>query len=352
MIGSPAQSSGPAGRMDLDITVLICTRNRAEQLKAVLASAAAMRAPDGLRWELVVVDNGSTDHTPDVVRSFADRLPIRTVREDAAGLSNARNRGVAEARGRYICWTDDDVVIDEGWLAAYAAAFCAHPEAAVFGGRIRPVLEPPTPAWFARLADSWPLSTLLACRDFGDIPIPFDFARGLSPWGANFAVRTAEQRRVRYEPALGVSPHHRRVGEEAEVIYRILESGAGGWWTPDAVVTHIIPTKRQTLRYVYDYFGASGETVAYLDHTWPGEHHQASNHRDIARVRRPRVLLLAAALFDGALFSACWIVGARRRALQFLARMGFSMGAARLVRPAAPAPAGAFSLPASRPRRA
>lgn len=317
---------------NLDVTVVICTRNRASQLQNALASAAQMRIPDGLRWELVVVDNGSSDDTADVALSFADRLPVRVVREETAGLSNARNRGAAEARGRYICWTDDDVLIDSGWLAAYAAAFERHPEAAVFGGRINPVLEAPTPAWFARLANCWPLSTLLARRDFGEI-IPLDFEGGVAPWGANFAVRTAEQRRVRYEPSLGVSPNHRRVGEEAEVIYRILASGKRGWWTPDAVVNHIIPVKRQTLRYVYDYFGASGETVAYMEQTWPGDHHQSANHRDLARVRGGRARLYAKAMLNGALFGACWIIGAKRRSLQFLVQAGFYAGAARLPVP-------------------
>lgn len=327
---SPA-ASAPAAP---DITVLICTRNRANQLKNVLTSAAAMRVPSGLRWEMVVVDNGSSDHTADVVQSFGDRLPVRVVREEAAGLSNARNRGVAEAQGRYICWTDDDVLIDEGWLAAYAEAFERHPEAAVFGGRITPVLESPTPAWFARLADEWPLTTLLAMRDFADV-IPLDFDDGVAPWGANFAVRAAEQRRVRYEPELGVSPHHRRVGEEAEVIHRILKSGATGWWVPGAVVRHIIPVQRQTLRYVYDYFRASGETIAFMERTWPGAHHQSANRRDLERLRGGRAILQAKAALNAAMFGACWLVGARRRSLHFLMRVGFYAGAASL--PPAPA---------------
>jgi glycosyltransferase involved in cell wall biosynthesis len=316
-----------------EITVLICTRNRANQLKHVLTSAARMRIPQGLRWEMVVVDNGSSDATAEVVRSFVDRLPVRVVREEVAGLSNARNRGVAEARGRYICWTDDDVLIDEGWLAAYAAAFERHPEAAVFGGRIMPVLEAPTPVWFARLAGEWPLTTLLAMRDFGDV-IALDFDDGVAPWGANFAVRAAEQRRVRYEPALGVSPHHRRVGEEAEVIYRILKSGAAGWWVPDAVVRHIIPVQRQTLRYVYDYFRASGETIAYMERTWPGAHHQSANQRDLERLRSGPALLHAKSLLNAAVFGGCWLAGARRHSLRFLMRAGFYAGAANLKRPA------------------
>jgi glycosyltransferase involved in cell wall biosynthesis len=333
----------------MKITVLICTRNRAARLKNVLTSAAQMQIPSGLRWELLVVDNGSSDDTAGVALSFADQLPIRIVREEIAGLSHARNRGVAEARGQYICWTDDDVLIDPGWLAAYAAAFDKFPDAAVFGGRISPVLESPTPAWFARLRDNWPITTILARRDL-DSQIPLDFQSGVIPWGANFAVRTTEQRQVLYDAGLGVSPNQRRIGEEAEVVYRILKAGACGWWVPEAIVQHFIPAQRQTLSYVFEFYTAHGETVSYMEDVWPGQHHMSTNQRELRRLRGGPARLYGMAALNGILFGAAWILGARRRSLQFVVRAGSYVGAARGAarrpkraelsdRPAAPAPA-------------
>lgn len=257
----------------IDVTAIICTRNRAYQLASVLDSACQLVIPADLVWEFIVVDNGSTDGTADVVARYADRLPIRCVREETPGLSNARNRGVDEAKGEYICWTDDDVVIDPGWLSAYAAAFKRHPEAAVFGGRVIPLLEKPTPAWFEKSRYDFPLSSLLAYRDFGDRIIALTFNDGLVPWGANFAIRTAEQKQHRYNPELGVSPQHKRVGEETDVIYRIFKDGANGWWVPDSKVNHIIPIKRQTLRYVFDYAFLGGETLAYLRDQYPTDNY-------------------------------------------------------------------------------
>jgi len=105
------------------VSVVVCTRNRADQLGEFLQSAAGLTVPPGLAWELIIVDNGSSDHTAEVVESFASQIPVRCVREDKAGLSNARNRGVDEAKGDYICWTDDDVKLDPKWLSAYVAAF-------------------------------------------------------------------------------------------------------------------------------------------------------------------------------------------------------------------------------------
>src|SRR5260221_230732 len=134
-----------------------------------------------------------------------------------------------------------EVKVHSHWLAAYAAAFARHPEAAVSGGRILPRLEPPTPAWFTESMNSWPLQALLAARDFGDEIVPLSFATKTVPWWANAALRMAEQKQHLYDPNLGVSSAQRRLGEEAEVTFRILRSGGVGWWVPDAKVNHIIP---------------------------------------------------------------------------------------------------------------
>src|SRR5690349_14130582 len=100
------------------ITVAICSLNRAESLRRTLTSLTAMRIPADLAWETLVVNNEGTDHTDQVIDSFVGRLPIRRAMEPRRGLSNARNRAIDEARGDYIIWTDDDVVVDPSWLAA------------------------------------------------------------------------------------------------------------------------------------------------------------------------------------------------------------------------------------------
>lgn len=221
-----------------------------------------MRVPDGLAWEVVVVDNGSSDNTAEVVESYAGALQIRRIVEPEPGLSNARNRAVAEAKGVYIVWTDDDVLVRPDWLASYVAGFDRYPDCAVFGGKITPVLEQPTPSWFT---ENLPLLTyLLAERDFGETPIPLAPANHVIAFGANFAIRMSEQRRHLYDSELGVGPNRRRSGEETLVMQTILQDGASGMWLPDAEVLHQIPTTRQTKDYVFSYNRAIGETWAYL----------------------------------------------------------------------------------------
>src|SRR6516162_4873021 len=129
------------------ITVGICTFNRAESLRRTLDSLVAMRVPSDLVWEIVVVNNNSTDHTDDIIGEYIDRLPVRREFELRPGKSNALNRAIDVAKGDYLVWVDDDVLVDAGLLTAYVEAFRRWPEAAVFGGRIRPRYEAPVEKW-------------------------------------------------------------------------------------------------------------------------------------------------------------------------------------------------------------
>lgn len=310
----------------MEISVIICTRNRARQLSNVLDSVAALTVPAGLAWELIVVDNGSSDNTRDVVQSYASTLPIRYVLESTAGLSNARNRGVQEAQGAYICWTDDDVELDRDWLDAYREAFLRHPDGAVFGGKILPRFTEPVPDWIEQLKTEWPVDGPVAYRDLGDAPMQLSFKGWKTPYGANFAVRTKEQKQHAYNPELGVSPTHKRVGEETEVIYQILKTGTG-YWVPRAIVHHIIPQSRQSYRYVYDYFYLVGATFAYLK-----THHRHDNHllaaSDPVLYHGPDSKLYIK-LFKNLLAIGPAYLRGKRHFLGRLANIGFCNGAIR-----------------------
>ena len=171
----------------MHFSVIICTRDRAAALHNVLSSIARADRPD-LDWELLVVDNGSTDNTPAVIESFAETLPIRRVYEPKAGLSNARNRGVSEAKGEFILWTDDDVLVRGRWLTAFAEAFQAHSEMAVFGGCILPLYAEPKAHWFIAAEDQ--LRSLLAHRNFSGLSAIRRLLRRSSNRTAGFSIRS------------------------------------------------------------------------------------------------------------------------------------------------------------------
>src|ERR1700761_2522471 len=98
------------------VTVGICTFNRAESLRRTLDSLVAVRVPANLAWEIVIVNNASTDHTDDVINQYGDSLPVSKGFEPRRGKSNALNRAIDVVKGEYIVWIDDDVGVDAGWL--------------------------------------------------------------------------------------------------------------------------------------------------------------------------------------------------------------------------------------------
>lgn len=258
------------------VTVAICTWNRAAALRRALGSLALLEIPDGVRLELLVIDNGSSDDTPAVLSEHASALPLRSLAEPQPGLSHARNRAAAEARGELILWTDDDVEVEPAWLAAYAEASHRHPDASFFGGATLPRFEQPPPAWIAQsweqLADTW------AIRALPPEPAPIDPSR--LPVGANFAIRAELQRRHAYDPRLGRRGGELMGGEETALMRELLADGRSGWWVPAARVHHAIPPERLTESYLRRIWFAQGRERALIRGGAP----------------RPRLRLLARAL--------------------------------------------------------
>ena len=131
------------------ISVILCTRNRADLLKIALDSLVAQAYPRD-DFEVVVVDNASIDHTPQVIAQYDSLGIMRYVHEPNIGLCVARNTGWQSARGRLIAYFDDDAIAEQGWLAAVEAAFAANPtDLGVVGGRAQPMWDAPRPSWLA-----------------------------------------------------------------------------------------------------------------------------------------------------------------------------------------------------------
>jgi glycosyltransferase involved in cell wall biosynthesis len=233
-------------------TVAICTWNRCKLLRQTLERMSELQIPPGIQWELLIVNNNCTDSTDEVITRRAEHLPIRRVFEGKPGLSNARNSAIQHARGDYIVWTDDDVLVGSNWLVAYHDAFLQWPEAVVFGGPIEPWFSEPPPEWLRQILPQ--ISNAYALREFGKDPTPLSVEKGVVPFGANFAVRTKDQVRHLYDTRLGLSPGNLVRGEEAAVINELLTQGGHGWWVPSARVRHYIPPERQTIRYLRGFF--------------------------------------------------------------------------------------------------
>jgi glucosyl-dolichyl phosphate glucuronosyltransferase len=243
------------------ITVAICTWNRAELLRQTLEQMTKLTVlPASASWELIVVDNACTDSTVNVLESFMGRLPLRRVFEPKPGQSNARNAAIAETRGEYIVWTDDDVLVDSDWLREYALAFATHPDVAFFGGPIAAWFNPDPEPWLAAVLPR--ISAAFAIRELAsqDETITPAFL----PFGANMAFRTSVLRKTGFDPRLGRVRKGMLGGDETALLIHLLERGETGRWVPGARVRHFIPPERQTIRYLRGWYSGVAATLAII----------------------------------------------------------------------------------------
>ena len=222
------------------LSIVLCTYNRAPLLARALAALVAAASDD---TELIVVDNNSTDGTADVVRRFMDgRLTVRLVHEPKQGLSFARNTGIGTATGELIAFTDDDVVVDRGWIASVQRAFERFPDAAWVGGKVLPIWPAPPPRWLT--AARW---APLALVDYGDHAFAIGPDRPVCSVGANLAVR-----RAAFDVAGLFAASVQRVGagagttEDHELQLRLMSAGFTGAYDPAVVVHAPVDSGRMT----------------------------------------------------------------------------------------------------------
>ena len=251
----------------LDATVLICTYNRGDLLADTLDSLARSQT-SGLRWNVIVVDNNSTDHTADVVTARIAGFPValRYLFEPRQGKSYALNTGIAESDAAIIVFTDDDVRVDDGWLAAACRPMLtATGDAGIdyTGGPVRPIWELPCPSWLdTTRSDLW---GTIAILDYGPAPFIFEDRRRV-PIGANMAVRRALIDRIGgFDPELGRRGNSLLGQEQAEFFARSRAIGARGLYVPDMSLHHHVPARRLTRDYFRRWWYWKGIARARLD---------------------------------------------------------------------------------------
>jgi glycosyltransferase involved in cell wall biosynthesis len=239
------QAAGPAAP---EISVAVCTRNRCRILPRLLESLRFQECDRP--WEVLVVDNASEDATRDAAESIARGFPVplRVVDEPRRGLSHARNRALAEARGRVVVYVDDDATCRPGWLRAHAAAFAA-PDVVASGGRIVPVLPAETPrAWAAVLLAEPGGPT--GRYDYGSQPRDLEVGGPVPhPFGGNMGVLRAlalELGGFRADLGWGT----RMVpGEETELLLRMAARGGRMLYAPAATIDHHLEGRQVSVEY-------------------------------------------------------------------------------------------------------
>lgn len=229
------------------ISVIIATYNRSHSLVRTLESLAGQTLAPG-RWEAVVVDNNSTDDTREEFAKFVALNPgfnFRMTSETAQGLSPARNRGIAGARGEYLVIIDDDQTVNGDFLKTYTGFFDSNPGVAAAGGVIIPVYETAPPRWLSHYTERM----LAGALDLGRKP--GEFPRGKYPGGGNMALRKGMTDKYGvFDVNLGRTGTKLMGGEEKDLFARLRAGGERIWYLPGAEVYHHIPAGRLTLDYL------------------------------------------------------------------------------------------------------
>lgn len=241
----------------MDVSVIICTWNRAESLRRCLSSLTQLIIPEELNWEVLVVNNGSTDNTGEVVTEFEQLLPIRLISEPKLGLSKARNTGVENASGELIIFFDDDVLVDPFCVRGFWNSASAYPDAKLFGGLIEPLMDGITNPKSSFLDDPF-FDGLILRKDLG--PKGRFLKEDENFFGACFAVKLDFLNQSGFDTQLGKKGNEQILGEEIALQERAKKGQVIRVWVPEAKVKHIIPAQRLSYSESGRYFRGMGRT--------------------------------------------------------------------------------------------
>lgn len=236
----------------MDLSVIVCTYNRSRLLAQLLESALGLELPEGVEWELLVIDNNSDDDTRHVVERFKERLPIRYAFEPQQGKTHALNRALGMSRGRLLLFSDDDVVLPRHWLTNFLVAADDQCEFSWFGGKVKPDWKGARPRWYREETASV-FSGFFVDYDLGDQSRPY--LRGEKrPLGASLAVRREVFKRVGgFRTDLGPRGKLRGVGDETELIERAAAEGMKGFYVGESPVLHYVAPNRTGISALLNY---------------------------------------------------------------------------------------------------
>jgi len=241
-------------------TVLICTYNQAESLATVLDCLSQQRLADPDRVELIVVDNNSRDDTAQVCAQREAVMPFsfRYVFEPRQGLSVARNRGVAEAAGDIVIFTDDDARIPDDWLQSYVEAYDASDADCVYG-KILIDWARGKPHWYLDRYQS-----MFVGLDYGDQPLAIKDHKH-EFYGKNFSMKKSLILEFGgFNENLGRKGSKLFVGEESQLYRKLFNKGCAIHYRPNIYLFHILKEHEYTVAHIVRYYADATESMYYM----------------------------------------------------------------------------------------
>lgn len=228
----------------MKISVVVCTYNRSKLLKRCLMSLVEQNFPKE-NYEIVLIDNASTDDTKNVIFNFIEQYKLFTIRyiyEPTQGLSFARNRGYKESKNEIVAYIDDDAIADKDWIKELSRGYTDDKIVCVGGKLINKLdegIEPPS--WF-----SYALKKIfLGETDFGEKEKILENKKYLV--GSNISFRKEILELLKgFKTDLGRFPDRLCIGEETEIQDRIRNYGFLIKYNPHAIVWHVVTKDRTT----------------------------------------------------------------------------------------------------------
>ncbi|MEQ8962090.1 MAG: hormogonium polysaccharide biosynthesis glycosyltransferase HpsE [Coleofasciculus sp. C2-GNP5-27] len=250
--------------MSIDFTVAIPTYNGASRLPKLLDKLRQQTDLDQISWEILVIDNNSTDDTAQVVANYQTNgffdPPLRYYFETQQGLAFARKRAIQEAKGTFIGFLDDDNLPTPDWIAAAYAFGQAHPRAGAYSGQIHGEFEVEPPPGFEKI------QAFLAIRQHGTEPHLFQPEKLRLPPGAGLVVRKkAWCESVPNHPGLiGRVGKTKVAGDDYEVLLYMYKAGWEIWYNPQMHINHCIPRQRLERAYLLSLARGTGLATCKL----------------------------------------------------------------------------------------
>lgn len=247
--------------VQLKFSVAICTFNGAKRLPDVLEAIANQQGMSYESWEVLLIDNASTDETKHVFEAFKEKHPVlfcRYVYESQPGQAAARLRSFKEATGEWICFVDDDNILDSKYLSSAYKFISRNRRIGALGGKSTPLLSSLPPVWFDSMKSG------LAIWDGGDLARQLTI--GERSFTAGLIVNTDVAKTVASETWImnGRTKDFPIGGEDLELCLKISRRGLEIWYLPDLLFEHVIPENRLSQSYLKELVATFGATHLLL----------------------------------------------------------------------------------------
>ena len=257
-----------SSKPEVELSVIVSTRNRAKQLATLIQCLGSQKNLENLRWEIIIVDNSSTDNTKEVAYAFCEgsNLKINYVFEPKTGLSNARNTGVLASKGSYLMFVDDDVLIPNEFISNALFGMQEHPEFQIFGFRVladwQEVLRAPFWVTFKKPLNL-PINIIqsfLPVHDLGNEPLQYPNRIAKNPIGACFLVKKEVFEKLGpFREDLGAGQSG--LCEDTEFFWWAMINSFKILYWPYATLYHTVTPERLTVSHLHKWYFNLGKSL-------------------------------------------------------------------------------------------